>query len=65
MRQKENENDSVQIMTMHASKGLEYKVVFVAAGFSEIDADSLAEEKRLYYVALTRAEHKLYLQCGQ
>ena len=61
LRQKENEGDSVQIMTMHASKGLEFKAVFVAAGFSSVDDDSLAEEKRLYYVALTRAEHKLYL----
>ena len=61
LRQKENESDSVQIMTMHASKGLEFKAAFVAAGFSRIEDDSLDEEKRLYYVALTRAEHKLYL----
>ena len=61
LRQKENEGDSVQIMTMHASKGLEFKAVFVASGFSNIDDESLQEEKRLYYVALTRAEHKLYL----
>ena len=61
LRQRENEGDSVQIMTMHASKGLEFKAVFVASGFSNIDDESLQEEKRLYYVALTRAEHKLYL----
>ena len=62
LRQKENEGDSVQIMTMHASKGLEFKAVFVASGFSKPkDGNSLEEEKRLYYVALTRAEHKLYL----
>jgi len=65
LRQKENEGDSVQIMTMHASKGLEFKAVFIASGFSKPkDGDSL-EEKRLYYVALTRAEHKLYLPWTQ
>jgi ATP-dependent exoDNAse (exonuclease V) beta subunit len=62
LRQKENETDSVQILTMHASKGLEFKAVFIASGFSKPRPDgSLEEEKRLYYVALTRAEHKLYL----
>ena len=65
LRQKENEGDSVQIMTMHASKGLEFKAVFVASGFSGIDDAALQEEKRLYYVALTRAEHKLYLPWTQ
>ena len=66
LRQKENEGDSVQIMTMHASKGLEFKAVFIASGFSKPKADgSLEEEKRLYYVALTRAEHKLYLPWTQ
>jgi hypothetical protein len=49
-------------MTMHASKGLEFKAVFIASGLSKPKSDdSLEEEKRLYYVALTRAEHKLYL----
>ncbi|MBQ7189643.1 MAG: UvrD-helicase domain-containing protein [Kiritimatiellae bacterium] len=61
LRQKENESDSVQIMTMHASKGLEFKAVFIAAGFSKYQRDSPDELKRLFYVALTRAVHKLYL----
>ena len=63
LRQVENEADCVQIMTMHASKGLEFKVVFVAAGFrsSPRDKAERQEEVRLFYVALTRAEHKLYL----
>ena len=66
LRQKESEGDSVQIMTMHASKGLEFKAVFIASGFSESKGDgSIEEEKRLYYVALTRAEHKLYLPWTQ
>ena len=61
LRQKENESDSVQIMTMHASKGLEYKAVFIAAGFGQYKKDIPDELKRLFYVALTRAGHKLYL----
>jgi exodeoxyribonuclease V beta subunit len=61
LRQRENLRQSVQIMTMHAAKGLEYKVVFVAAGFSKIEEAEEAGEKRLFYVALTRAEMKLYL----
>ena len=69
LRQKESEADCVQIMTMHVSKGLEYKVVFIAYGFGEIASlaekdekpAAIQEERRLLYVALTRAEYKLYL----
>ena len=69
LRRKESEADCVQIMTMHVSKGLEFPVVFVAWGFGElaygVDKDgkeaAIRESKRLLYVALTRAEHKLYL----
>ena len=61
LRQQESESDRVQIMTMHASKGLEFKVVFVAAGMSQFNRSAVNEAKRLFYVALTRAEHKLYL----
>ena len=69
LRRKETEADCVQIMTMHVSKGLEFPVVFVAWGFGElgykVEADkkgaAIREEKRLLYVALTRAEDKLYL----
>ncbi len=69
LRQKESEADCVQIMTMHVSKGLEYKVVFIAYGFGEMASmaekdekpAALQEERRLLYVALTRAEYKLYL----
>lgn len=69
LRRKESEADCVQIMTMHVSKGLEFPVVFIAWGFGElaskVDNDgkeaAIREEKRLLYVALTRAEHKLYL----
>ncbi len=67
---KDSDADRVQIMTMHAAKGLQFPVVFVAAGFTnptakESDEDrqqELREEiRRLFYVALTRAEHRIYL----
>lgn len=72
LRRKESESDRVQIMTMHVSKGLEFPVVFIAWGFGRVirreDAKDretgeklTRERKRLLYVALTRAEHKLYL----
>ena len=70
VRNKESEADAVQIMTMHAAKGLEFNAVFVAYGFSSVNMPStpkeerLAEEmelRRLLYVALTRAKYKLYL----
>ena len=73
LRRKESEADCVQIMTMHVSKGLEYPVVFIAWGFGELAYNAepgekekaIREEKRLLYVALTRAEHKLYLPWSQ
>ena len=67
---KESDADRVQIMTMHAAKGLQFPVVFVAAGFSKTDAmesdpdrkrELREEARRLFYVALTRAEHRIYL----
>ena len=67
---KESEADRVQIMTMHASKGLQFPIVFVAYGFSnqikkgtpkEEEPAALEERRRLLYVALTRAEYRLYL----
>ncbi len=56
----------VPIMTVHASKGLEYKIVFVAAmeeGFFPVSNErtDMEEERRLCYVAFTRAKDKLYL----
>ncbi len=73
LRRKESDADRVQIMTMHVSKGLEFPVVFVAWGFGplayKVEQDkkesSIREEKRLLYVALTRAGHKLYLPWSQ
>lgn len=61
--------DSVKVMTIHAAKGLEFPVVFVMALEEEIfpSARSLEnpgqeeEERRLFYVAVTRAKERLYL----
>jgi DNA helicase-2/ATP-dependent DNA helicase PcrA len=56
----------VPIMTVHASKGLEYKIVFVVAmeeGFFPVSNErtDMEEERRLCYVAFTRAKDKLYI----
>ncbi len=63
------EHDSVKLMTVHASKGLEFNTVFIT-GLEEglfphkkISAERIddEEERRLFYVALTRAKKKLFL----
>jgi len=59
--EKESDADCVQIMTMHASKGLQFPVVFLASGLSRIVKAEAEEARRILYVALTRAEHRLYL----
>lgn len=64
-----NSDDAVAIATIHAAKGLEYKCVFVAGLDEKIipisrsvdDEDELQEERRLMYVAVTRAMERLYL----
>ena len=64
------EEGRVSVMTIHSAKGLEFPVVFIAAVEQDIipharsveEAEaSLEEERRLFYVALTRAERRLYL----
>lgn len=61
---------SVNLMTIHASKGLEFPVVFIAgaedgiiphARSLEEDENNLEEERRLFYVAITRAREKLFI----
>ena len=64
-----NEGDAVTVATIHAVKGLEYPIVFVAGLDEKVlpsartlnDEDELEEERRLMYVAVTRAKERLYL----
>ncbi len=61
--------DTVTLMTLHNAKGLEFPVVFIAGmedGLFPLsraydDPDALEEERRLFYVGITRAEDKLFL----
>ncbi len=61
--------DSVSLMTIHAAKGLEFPYVFIVgleenlfpSQLSIYDRNQLEEERRLFYVALTRAEKQLFL----
>ncbi len=55
-------DDTVKVMTMHASKGLEFPVVaLVGAGHMPSDGEDEREEARLFYVAATRATHRLVI----
>ena len=65
----ESEKDKVTLMTIHASKGLEFKNVFIAgmeedlfpSAMAKESINGLEEERRLFYVALTRAEENCVL----
>ena len=66
----DDEGNKVNLMTMHASKGLEFRIVYLAGINDSIIPSSRAleenprnieEERRLFYVAITRAEEKLIL----
>ncbi|HEY0335769.1 MAG TPA: UvrD-helicase domain-containing protein, partial [Burkholderiales bacterium] len=65
--------DALQLMTVHSAKGLEFHSVFISGleeGLfphenSSTEADGLEEERRLMYVALTRARRRLYLTYAQ
>lgn len=65
--------DAVQLMTVHSSKGLEFDCVFITGLEDGIfphensmsDRDGLEEERRLMYVAITRARKRLYLSYSQ
>jgi DNA helicase-2/ATP-dependent DNA helicase PcrA len=67
--QMNNAENSITLMTVHMAKGLEFPIVFVTGLEEDIfplnqkfDSDAKAEEeRRLFYVALTRAEKKVYL----
>ncbi|MCI8452455.1 MAG: UvrD-helicase domain-containing protein [Eggerthellaceae bacterium] len=64
---------AVTLMTVHSAKGLEFDCVFVGGMEESLfphmnsigDAASIEEERRLAYVAITRARKKLYLTCAQ
>ena len=67
--------EAVQLMTVHSAKGLEFDVVFIsgleqgsvpARERGQLEGrDGLEEERRLMYVAVTRARQRLYLSCAQ
>lgn len=66
----DSEREYVKLMTIHNAKGLEFPVVFLVGMEDEIfpnttkvmiDNESLEEERRICYVAITRAEEKLYI----
>ncbi|WP_297473191.1 UvrD-helicase domain-containing protein [Persephonella sp.] len=62
-------SDTVKIMTVHAAKGLEFPIVFIAgledgifpSGRSFEDIEQSEEERRLFYVAITRAKEKVFM----
>jgi DNA helicase-2/ATP-dependent DNA helicase PcrA len=72
---KERGNNAIKLMTVHASKGLEFKYVFITGledglfphqrkdnpAYTENFGEAKEEERRLFYVALTRAKEKLFL----
>ncbi len=65
--------DALQLMTVHAAKGLEFDAVFLTgleeglfpSEFSLAERDGLEEERRLMYVAITRARKRLYLSMAE
>lgn len=67
--EKEGDQNKVTLMTIHSSKGLEFSNVFLAGMEEELfpaqqcvaSPSALEEERRLFYVALTRAERRIFL----
>ncbi len=66
----DDEKGKLNLMTIHASKGLEFEIVFLAgvenniiphARSIEENPDNIEEERRLFYVAITRAKKKLFM----
>ena len=68
-RKKSNEDDiGVRLMTFHSSKGLEFDIVYIidvnegSIPYKKAKgADEIEEERRMFYVAMTRARHKLFI----
>ena len=73
-QEKKENKDAIKLMTVHASKGLEFKYVFVTGLEDGLfphqrdnqikNAEDREEERRLFYLALTRAKEKLFLSCA-
>ena len=67
----QDSDNYVSLMTVHAAKGLEFPVVFVTGMEEKLfplnchEASELEEERRLFYVAITRAREKLFLSWAQ
>ena len=68
--EKEDDGNKVNLMTMHASKGLEFRIVYLAGIEDDVipssraleeNAKNIDEERRLFYVAITRAREKLVI----
>jgi ATP-dependent DNA helicase UvrD/PcrA len=65
----QEQSERVALMTMHASKGLEFPVVFICGCEKGLlpfqseytDTPNIEEERRLFYVAMTRAQHRLFI----
>ena len=70
----ENDKGKVNLMTIHASKGLEFPVIFIAGAEEGLipharsvddNGGNVEEERRLFYFAITRARHKLLISSCQ
>jgi DNA helicase-2/ATP-dependent DNA helicase PcrA len=72
IKSQDENQDMVTLMTLHASKGLEFKIVFIVGMEEGIfphsrsldDINQLEEERRLAYVGITRAKEMLFLSCA-